>query len=719
VSGRMFLLEVGTEELPHHFVAPALEHLAARLTEKLAAERLAHGAITTAGTPRRLIVRIAGLLARQDDFAVEHVGPPVSVAFQNGAPTRAAEKFAERFGRKPADLERRTQQQKGKDVECLFFREQRAGRATVELLAEALPEILASVPSRKSMRWGYGRATFCRPVRWLVALLGEIPVPFTFAGVASGRRTSGHRFQSTGWHEIARAEDHEALLRSLSVMADPAERSRRILETGTALARSVGGTLVEDQDLLAEVSQLVEHPYPLLGSFDPKFLDLPSELLVTVMRVHQRYFPIRDQKGALTHHFVTVSGTAVRDPKVVAAGNAKVIAARFWDARFLYSEDRKSRLEDFAQRLANIQFVQGLGSIADKVVRVRALATWLCGRLGLAVADTALVDRAAALCKADLSSRMVYEFPELAGTMGRYFARNQGESAALADAIAEHVLPRTAEDALPTSLAATVVGLADRMDSLCGIFGIGETVTGAKDKYGLRRLALACLRILRDGVLASEIPLRDFVRQAIAGVRTHITRKPEDLETLVLGFCQERLRNWLGEELPGDVCNAIVAAGCDHVRDTFARARALGRVVAEAEQDSGSPFVSLTQASKRVSNILKQAVEKSFLPAAEVEMPAPVDAGVLKEPVERTLLDAIHQTARANDTAIRGGDWDAAIRRLAALKPALDGFFGADSKSGVMVMVPDNPTLRLNRLRLLASLRGLASRVADLSQLNR
>jgi glycyl-tRNA synthetase beta chain len=720
VSGPMFLLEVGTEELPHHFIAPALEHLAARLAEKLLVERLGHGAVTTAGTPRRLIVRVADLATRQDDFAIEHFGPPVSVAFQNEVPTRAAEKFAERFGRKPTELERRTQQLKGKDVACLFFREQRAGRATAGILAEALPEMLASVPGKKSMRWGYGRATFCRPVRWLVALHGEALVPFTFAGVTSGRRTSGHRFQSSGWHDLARAEDHEALLRRVGVMADPAERRKRIAETGAALAHGVGGTLVEDPELLAEVSQLVEHPYPLLGSFDPRFLELPGELLVTVMRVHQRYFPIRNAQGALTHHFVTVSGTEVRDPKVVAAGNAKVIAARFWDARFLYSEDQKSRLEDFAQRLGSIQFVQGLGTIADKAERVRQLAAWLCGRVGITGAGTTLVDRAAALCKADLSSRMVYEFPELAGTMGRYFARNQGESPELADAIAEHVLPRTAEDTLPTSLAGALVGLADRMDSLCGIFGIGETVTGAKDKYGLRRLALACLRILRDGPLPVEVSLRDFVRQAIAGVRSRISRKPEELEPLVLGFCQERLRNWLGEELPGDVCNAVVAAGCDQVRDAFARARALGRVVVEAEQQTAeSPFRSLTQASKRVSNILKQAVEKEFLAAAEVEAPAPVDPAVLREGVEKTLLDAIHQTARANDKAIEQRDWDTAIRRLAALKPALDGFFGADSRSGVMVMVADNPTLRLNRLRMLASLRGLVQRVADLSQLNR
>jgi glycyl-tRNA synthetase beta chain len=519
---------------------------------------------------------------------------------------------------------------------------------------------------------------------------------------------------------IQRAEDHAEALRRASVTADVAARRSLIQERGSELAASVGGRLLIDESLVAEVANLVETPFPCLGSFDAAFLELPREVLVTVMRVHQRYFPIVDAKDQLTNHFLIVAGTKVADPQVVARGNARVIAARFWDGRFLFEIDKAQRLEDMANGLSRMLFIQQLGTVADKVARVNKLADWLCTQLAVSTATRQSVLRTAALCKADLASKMVFEFPELAGVMGSYYARHHGEPDTVARAIAEHYLPRGAEDVLPASLPGAVVGLADRMDSLCGIFGIGEVVTGAKDKFGLRRATLGCLRVLAGFAgIGLAVPLREFIAAGIAIAGDRIRVPAAELAQQIEAFFVERLRNWLGETLPGDVCNAVLARGAADVAATISRARALGELVAADRTDEASAFRALSQAAKRTTNILRQAVDKGVLAAEEIESPGAIEPARLRETVEREFVRAIQATREGNEQCIAAHDYARAFRNLADLKPVLDGFFGADSKSGVMIMVPDDAALRSNRLRILGHFGRLIQGLADMALLNR
>jgi glycyl-tRNA synthetase beta chain len=678
------LFEIGTEEIPAGFLAQALHDLPRLMAARLDGARLAHGATQAVGTPRRLTVFVKDLAARQEDLAEDLTGPPTKAAFdKDGKPTKAAEAFAKKAGVEVAAI-RRVQTDKG---EYCAARREVAGRPARELLPELLGALIRELPFKKSMRWADHDEAFVRPVHWIIALLDGEVIPVEFAGVRSGAETRGHRFHDPAPVAVRSIAEYLDALAAHHVVVDPAARREIVAREVERLGREAGGTTVPDPGLVAEVANLVEWPVGVLGSFDPRFLEVPREVIVSAMRGHQRYFAVDDAAGALKHAFITVAGTAPRDPAVVRRGNERVLAARLSDARFFFAEDQKVTLADRAERLAGIVFINKLGTMAEKVARVRALAV---GFAQVVDAPQGLVARAADLCKADLTTLMVGEFPELQGVMGREYARRQGEAPEVAEAILEHYLPRGAQDQLPRGLVGAVLAVADRMDSIVGCFGVGLQPTGSADPYALRRAALGVLQI----VLARgwRVSLQDLAQGAARGYG-----KPAftDAVPAVLDFLRGRLRGVLAENSPADVVDAVLAVGAADVVDAAARARAL------AELRQRADFEPVGVAFKRVANILKG--EEVAAPAAGLTLPV--------APAEQALEDAFAAVAGRAEQQIAAHEYAAALRDLSTLRAPVDTFF-----EGVLVMDPD-PNLKQRRLWLLGRINRLFMRIADFRQL--
>jgi glycyl-tRNA synthetase beta chain len=678
------LFEIGTEEIPAGFLAQALVDLPRLAAARLDGARLAHGAPVALGTPRRLTLLVKELAARQEDLAEDLTGPPKKAAFdKDGTPTRAAEAFAKKAGVDVSAI-RIVQTDKG---EYCAARREVAGRPARELLPELLAALIRELPFKKSMRWAERDEAFVRPVHWIVALLDGEVIPLEFAGVRSGAETRGHRFLAPAPVRVGSITEYEAALRAGHVMLDPAERRRVVEREIERLGREAGGTTVPDPGLVAEVANLVEWPLGILGSFDARFLEVPREVIISAMRGHQRYFAVNDAQGRLKDDFITIAGTVPRDPAVVRRGNERVLAARLADARFFFAEDQKVKLADRAARLAGIVFINKLGTMAEKVARVRALAVGFAQVVGAPVEEVA---RAAALCKADLTTQMVGEFPELQGVMGREYARRQGEAPAVADAIFEHYLPRGAQDQLAAGIVGAVLGVADRMDSIVGCFGVGLQPTGSADPYALRRAALGVLQTLL--ARGWRVSLKDLVRNAARGYEKPVFT---EAEPAVLDFLRGRLRGILCEQLPADVVDAVLAVGAEDVVDAAVRARAL------AELRSQPDFEPIGVAFKRVANILK---------GAEVAAP-PAGLALPVEPAEQALEEAFAAVAGRAEQQIAAHEYAAALRDLSSLRGPVDRFFDE-----ILVMDPD-PSLKQRRLWLLGRINRLFMRIADFRQL--
>jgi glycyl-tRNA synthetase beta chain len=688
-----FLVELGTEELPP-LALPELERaFAAGIAQGLADAGLAHGGLKSFAAPRRLAVLVHGLASRQPDQQVKRRGPPVSAAFDaEGRPTRAALAFAEGAGVSVGQLAR-VKEGKG---EFLFHEGTKAGAPTPTLLPAIVQAALDALPIPKRMRWGAGSAEFVRPVHWLLMMFGGSVVPARILDTDSGKATRGHRFHAPAPLMLAQPSDYAAALRERGrVLADFAERRERIRSQVVARAQKLGGRAVVDDALLDEVAALVEWPVAVEGRFEERFLQLPREVLVSTLQEHQRYFAVEDASGALTPWFITVSNIESRDTARVREGNERVVRPRLSDAAFFYDQDRKRPLEGFAAGLDTVTFQSKLGSIGDKARRVGALAARLAGPAG---ADPAQVARAAQLAKCDLQSAMVGEFPELQGIMGAYYAAADGEPAEVAAAVREHYQPRGAGDALPATRTGIAVALADKLDTLAGIFAIGQKPSGTKDPFGLRRAAIGCLRIILEKRL--ELDLRPFIDAAL---EAQPVRNPAAAPEL-LGFMMERLRAWyLGEGQSGganafttEMFDAVLAAQPAAPLDFDARLRALAAFQLRPEA------TSLAAANKRIANILRKS---------EGAAPGRVDAPMLREPAERALHAAVTALEGEVTRAVAARDYDGALARLAALRPQIDAFF-----EDVMVNDPD-AALRANRLALVASIRALFGGVADLSRL--
>ena len=688
---RDFLVELGTEELPP-LALPELERaFAAGIRSGLAEAALPHGELRSFATPRRLAVLVRDLAPKQPAQAIKLRGPPVSAAFdKDGKPAAAAIKFAEKCGVSVSALTRITE---GKG-EFLYFAGAKPGVATATLLPGIVQRSLDQLPIPKRMRWGSSTAEFVRPVHWLVMLFGAELIPARILDTDAASSTRGHRFMAPQEFALAHAADYETVLRDQGkVIADFGARRALIREQVSAAAAELAGEALLSDALLDEVTALVEWPSAIAGSFEARFLELPREVLISTLQQHQRYFPLQGDGAKLLPHFITVSNIESRDPSKVRAGNERVVRPRLSDAAFFWNQDRKQPLAARLPGLDAVTFQAKLGSIGDKVRRMVTLA----GEIALLIdADRTQAERAAQLAKCDLLSSMVGEFPELQGIMGRYYALEDGEPADVAVAIDEHYLPRGAGGALPGTGAGVAVALADKLDTLAGIFAIGQKPSGTKDPFGLRRAAIGALRILTEKKL--EVDLRTLVARACALQPVQNAAAPGEL----WDYMVERLRSYFLDSGSVDGAASVTTEMFDAVRaslpssplDFAARLTALAKFLALAEASS------LTAANKRISNILKKA---------DAGPSGAVDVDLLREPAEKSLYEALAGIVVAVERALAKRDYSAALTRLATLRPAVDGFF-----DDVMVNA-DDAALRRNRLALLAQVRHQFARIADLS----
>ena len=691
------LFELGTEELPARFVVPALDDLEKTFTEQCAALNVKHGAIRRFGTPRRLALLVSGIAEKTDDVMKEVQGPSVKAAFEadGKTPKIPGIKFAESV-KLPIDQLKRVTTPKG---EYLVATVEEKGRRSFELLSDVLNLCTRKISFAKQMRWGDVEQSFGRPLQWIVALLGTEVVPVTFSDVKSGRVTRGHRFLSSGSLTIDKPADYEALLEKANVIPDITKRRKVITERVAAAAQKAGGTVLHDDALIDQVVNLVELPCPVVGTFEERHLDLPAEVLIQEMKSHQRYFTLVDGQGRVLPKFIAVSNTPVKDEKLSIKGYERVLRARLTDGRFFFDEDRKKPLIDTVEKLHRRSWIDKLGTMAEKTDRIRALGVFLANAVGQA-AVVSTVERAATLCKADLNSAMVGEFPELQGVMGREYALHDKEPKEVALAIFEHYLPRGAGDGLPTQDAGAIIGLADRLDSLCGLFGIGKKPTGAKDDFALRRAAITFIRIAT--ARSYRFSLGSAIDESISLLGEKLAdakRKPTDptVKEQVLEFFRGRLESTWKETHRADVVEAVLCAGFDDLLAAQLRLEAISAYVSRPD------FSALAATFKRVANI----VEKQ---AKDVTR-APVDVSKLTDEPEKVLNVELAKVSAAFVTAVKADDYAGAMAKVVPLRPFVDAFFDK-----VMVMA-DDKALRENCVRLLMEIGALFGTVADFSKI--
>jgi glycyl-tRNA synthetase beta chain len=689
---RELLFELGTEEIPAKMAKRVIEDLPAQVKARLAAARVDHGAVRVLGSPRRIAVLVDGVAEQQPDLRERVYGPPASAAFgPDGAPTKAAIGFAAKNGVEPGALTRGPQD--GKKGDYAIADRFVPGRSTRELLPSLLVELVAGIAWPKSMRWGWGETAFVRPLQWIVALWGGDTVPLVYAGIPSGNRTRGHRFLANDWITIAAPGAYVDALRAAHVIVDPRERTAAVYKEIERASAEIGVHARPDDALVDEVAYLVELPVGVAGGFDPAYLEVPEEVIVTAMRTHQRYFALSTPDGRLAPSFVTIAGTRVKSPDVVRKGNETVLAARLSDARFFFTEDKKKSFAEWNARLDSVVFQAKLGEHARTVGHKIARITDVAGQLAAAAgADVVTVTTAAGVCKADLASGVVGEFPELQGVMGRHYARQFGMSDAIAAAIEQHYWPKGQGAALPASDAGALVALADRMDTILGCFAVGLEPTGSADPFGLRRAAIAIWLILLDRPAWSQLwtPLFAASRAALAAQGVTYSEKialPE--------FFRARLRGiFIEQGIPAQDADAALAQEFRDPVDARARAAALGKLPREARE-----------VFKRVANILDDARAKN------IEIRGDVDPGrfVADGNIEHRLHAAIRAARERESIALAKHDYPAVFESLVQLQPTVAAFF---DKGGVMVMDPV-PELRDNRLALLASLIGPYASIAD------
>jgi glycyl-tRNA synthetase beta chain len=681
------LLEIGTEEIPARFLPPVLEEMAASFRKMLDAEHIGVGEILTWGTPRRLALVAREVADAQAEVETEEIGPPKAVAYDaDGKPTPASLGFAKKQGVAVSDL---IEVDTPRGV-YLAVKKSTTGRPTAERLPELLPSFILGLSFPKSMRWGAETITFARPIHWILARHGGAVVPFEVGDVTSGGTTRGHRFLAPQAVEVTDAEAYVAALKAARVIVDPAARRALLSEELVRAATKVQGEVVPNPGLLEENTFLVEYPSVVVGNFEDRFLALPDEVLITSMREHQRYFSLRGADGRLLPHFIAVNNTLTRDPDVVRQGHERVIRARLSDAMFFFQEDVKTPLAKRVDALKGVVFHSLLGTSYEKMERFRKLAVSLARQLAPDL--EAAVHRAATLCKADIVTEMVGEFPSLQGVMGRQYARLSGEPPEVAEALFTHYLPRHADDELPQDKVGALVGLADRLDTICGCFGVGLSPTGAADPYGLRRHALAVIRILRSQQL--HLDLVASVAVALELLQDKISRTGEETALEVLDFFQTRLQHLLlTEGLDHESITAVLAAGGRDVVDAVDKVRALAAVRQSPE------FPALATAFKRVINIAQGAE------------PGEVTPLLFEHPEENLLFEATVLMETQVTQALEQRDYPGVCRALAGLRGPVDAFFDK-----VMVMAED-ANLRRNRLALLLRISQTFLLMADFSKI--
>lgn len=686
------LIEIGMEEIPARFIRNAMDQLKDKLTKWLADSRIGHGEAQAFATPRRIAVRVLAVADKQQDIQEEAKGPAKKIAQdENGNWSKAALGFARSQGVEPENLYFK---ELG-GVEYVYAQKNSVGVETSAVLTEGLQQIITSMTFPKNMRWGSLEQKFVRPIRWLVALLGDAVVPLEIAGVTSGRTSKGHRFLG-GDTEISSPSAYEALLKEQAVFVDAEERKGLILQQINAIAAEKGWTIAIKDDLLEEVLFLVEYPTALFGSFDPAFLSIPQEVLITSMREHQRYFPVLDEAGQLLPYFVTVRNGNSESLDVVAKGNEKVLRARLSDARFFYEEDQKLQITAALAKLETIVFHEELGTIGDKVRRIRAIADRLAALIGVDAATAQHVGRAADICKFDLVTQMVYEFPELQGVMGEDYARKAGEPEAVAKAINEHYQPRFSGDASPASIVGAVASIADKIDTIVGCFSIGIIPTGSQDPYALRRQAAGIVQIILDHGLTVKLSQIFDAAIAVLEEAKLLKRPSADIVKDLFDFFTLRVKNVLSESVRYDVADAVLAGsgGIDDVGSVVRRGSGLMDTVGNQ-----ADFKTAVDSFNRVANL-----------AAKADSHA-IDPAIFAEAVERELYDAWQSVRGAYGEAMASGQEREALTLIGKLKEPITRYFDQ-----VMVMASDEK-IKANRLAQLSGIAGDLRSFADFSKI--
>jgi glycyl-tRNA synthetase beta chain len=739
-----FLLEVGCEEIPARFIPPALAALEEGFKKRLGEVRLDADdlSVRSLGTPRRLVLLAENLKARQEDLDEELLGPRVEAAFgKDGKPTKACLGFAKSKGVEVGDL-LKVDSDKGQVV---AVRRKVSGKPAAEVLPELLVDLLGSLPFQKTMRWGEGKHLFARPVHWILALIDDQVLPFSFAGIESGSQSRGHRFTSPDSFEVKKIGLYQKELEKRDVVVDPNVRREMLMEASRKLAGEAGGRLLEDSGLEEEVTYLTEMPVPVLGRFDKKFLELPREVLVAAMRNHQRYFSIEDQEGKLLDAFVAVGNTKVDDPDLVCHGNERVLTARLSDAGFFFEVDKKVPPSDRVPRLQEMTFQADLGTYYDKAHRMANLAVSLAVHAGLGEWNegTQIIDaltvkmsslendkeqfgwrvaRAALLSKTDLLTEMVGEFPELQGEMGGVYAGHAGEYPPVAQAVREHYRPRFSGDGVPGEDEGAIVSLADRLDTLAGCFGVGLKPTGAADPYALRRQCLGVIAIVMQKDY--RVSLRWMLERAVSGVHDRVEaarlkkarekeakrakRKKTEPKTIdkvepfeqqlvddLMAFFAGRLRQRFADDIRMDIVDAVLSAGMDDMTEAAMRVKALG------EFSKQPAFEDLAVAFKRAANIIKD------FDGGEL------DQSLFDQAEERELHKVYRAVAPKFDEQLASRDFAGGMALLAKeLRGPVDRFFDT-----VLVNDPDHPKQQANRKALLAQIEALFGRIADFTRL--
>ena len=690
MANKTLAFEIGTEELPAFDLHDATVKLGEIAAKALDGAKIPHGAIDVYTTPRRLIVIVADVPEATEASVEEFRGPSAKIAFdENGEPTKAAIGFARGKGVDPATLERRDEN----GTEYVYAVKETPSIDVASLLPELLGSVITAIDWPKSQRWGNRREQFSRPVRWLLALLGETVVPVEFAGLTAGSLTYGHRCLASGPFEVKSADQLVSVLRDSFVVPSEAEREASIREQVKAIEASTGLVAELPGKTMAEVVNLTEYPTVMVGEFDELFLAVPKEITVDAMLVHQRYFPLFNADGSLTNKFLITSNGNPEYRENIVDGNQRVVAARLYDAKFFYDEDLKQPLEAYVEKLGEVVFQESLGTTRAKADRLVALATKLGADAGLSGQDAEDAKRAALLCKADLVTGAVVEFTSVQGIMGRYYAKAAGETDQVADAIADHYRPRFAGDDTPATLVGKVVATADKLDTICGLFAVGQGPTGSSDPFALRRSAIGILAMLQDGLDVSLVDAIDAALDIYENDGLKFDRA--EARKLVIDFFITRTKVMLRDGgCEADTIDAVLATGVDEPMVLIARARALE----SARANDKETFEDLATAYARANNLRDS------------------DAGTDANPElfgaeETALSNAIDQAASSVEEALRADDYAAALSSLAELRAPIDSFF-----ENVMVM-DDDDAVRANRMKLLNSFVAVFANVADFGKM--